>query len=173
MTFPPDPLPLSTDPAAKVAADLKRARATIAELMADLVASPEPGNPYRLDSVKAAVAELERAAGLPPGSGYDSGAVFRARLTAGHIGGRFKAPYLGAPLEPLGKAVERLAEAERAELHARDVLTRAEAALSDQPWRKAEVDTLRDRLRRAVQESQRRAATFRAELDKARAGGLI
>jgi hypothetical protein len=88
---------------------LAEARAVIAELMADFVSSPEPGNPYRLDSVKAAVRLLEKA----PGQGWDSGEVFRARLKAGTMGGRFRPAYLGADLEKLGNLTRDLAVAPR------------------------------------------------------------
>lgn len=154
--------------------EAQQAVAIVAGLMADLVAQPEPGNPHRLDSVKAAVAFLERFATVP-GRGYDSGAVFRARLVAGHIGGRFKAPFLGADLEPLGRAAADLAEAERAEAGALQMRDRCKGglALGGSGWTPADLDNLQGQLTRARKATKAAKATHAAEVQKARDAGLI
>lgn len=154
------------------------ARELVAALLADMVASPEPGNPYRLDSVVAAVAFVELAAPeAERGRGYDSGRVFRARLSAGTLGGRFKAPFLGADLEPLGRAVESLAEAERALAGTRQTLGRCRLGLRSEGarsgWTPSDLETLTARAKREAKAVKFARARWAEELDKARNAGAL
>ena len=86
---------------------LAEARDILAEVLAD-ICDPEPGNPWRLHSMR-------RAAAFLTGDkfGFSSGPVMRARLARGTLGGRFKPPYCGAELEKLGRLAADLAEIER------------------------------------------------------------
>lgn len=152
------------------------ARELVAALLADMVSNPEPGNPHRLDSVRAAVAFLESTA-EEPGRGYDSGAIFRARLSAGTLAGRFKAPFLGADLEPLGRAVESLAEAERALAGTLQTLGRCKAGLKAEGagsgWTPSDLETLTARAKRERAGAKRARALWGSELDKARNAGAL
>ena len=128
-------------PRAAVAKELAETRAALAEVLADMVTQPEPGNPWRLHSIRRA---SELLTGEP--LGFSGAEVFRGRLARGTLGGRFRAPFLGAELEPLGRAVVRMREAES---HARN--GRAEYAA----------------------EAERARAEYAEELAKALAAGVL
>lgn len=142
---------------------LAEARAAPAEVLADLL-NPEPGNPWRLDSVKTASALLT---GGP--LDFDSRAPMVRRAMAGTLAGRFKAPDLGPDLEPLARAARNLAEAEARLRGARQAFDRAEAGAYPGPV----LGALSGSLAGALAEADRARLAHAEALAQARAAGFL